>query len=200
MGVAKADQLVPLDRSTAPVEPVALVLGGGITGMTAAKAIAMSGFEVYLVERRSVLGGLLNRLHKIWPTEEDPKELLEPLRKDLESIDRVHILTSTELRDLKGLTRLIWRMGIKRSYRGLFWRTLIKSAWHNPRGLRYSIALMALYLHFGGFREYVVSRLDRAIRKAEEGAAAQIAIQVVPSTDSVPVETIEVAPVPCPYP
>jgi len=102
MGVAKAARLVALDRSTAPVEPVALVIGGGITGMTAAKAIAMSGFDVYLVERRSVLGGLLNHLHRIWPTEEDPKELLEPLRKDLQSIDRVHILTGTELRDLKG--------------------------------------------------------------------------------------------------
>jgi heterodisulfide reductase subunit A len=102
MGVAKAAQLVPLDRSTAPVEPVAMVLGGGITGMTAAKAIAMSGFDVYLVERRSVLGGLLNHLHRIWPTEEDPKGLLDPLREDLESIDRVHIMTRTELRELKG--------------------------------------------------------------------------------------------------
>ena len=63
MGVAKATRLVPLDRSTAPVELVAMVLGGGITGMTAARAIANSGFEVFLVERRSVLGCLLNRLH-----------------------------------------------------------------------------------------------------------------------------------------
>ncbi|NIP36074.1 MAG: NAD(P)-binding protein, partial [Thermoplasmata archaeon] len=102
MSVAKAAQLIPLERSTAPVEPVAMVLGGGITGMTAAKAIAMSGFEVHLVERRSVLGGLLNHLHRIWPTEEDPRKLLEPLRKDLESNPLVHIHTGTEMRDLKG--------------------------------------------------------------------------------------------------
>jgi heterodisulfide reductase subunit A len=102
MGVAKAARLQPLDRSTAPVEPVALVIGGGITGMTSAKAIAMSGFDVYLVERRSVLGGMLNRLHKIWPTEEAPSGLLDGLRKDLESIERVHILTGTELRELNG--------------------------------------------------------------------------------------------------
>jgi len=102
MGVAKAAQLQPLDRSTAPVEPVAMVIGGGITGMTAAKAIAMSGFDVHLVERRTVLGGLLNKLHRIWPTQEDPRKLLEPLVRDLESNPRVHIHTGTEMRDLKG--------------------------------------------------------------------------------------------------
>ncbi len=102
MGVAKATRLVPLDRSTAPVELVAMVLGGGITGMTAARAIANSGFEVYIVERRSVLGGLLNRLHKIWPTEESPRRLLDDLKADLEANERVHILTGTEMVDLKG--------------------------------------------------------------------------------------------------
>ena len=71
------------------------------------------------------------------------------------------------LHDLETFMRLIWRMGIKRSYRGLFWRTLIKAAWHNPRGLRYTVVLMALYLHFGDFRKYLVSRLDQAIRNAE---------------------------------
>jgi heterodisulfide reductase subunit A len=102
MGVAKAARLIPLDRSTAPVRPIGLVIGGGITGMTAAKAVAMSGFEVYLVERRSVLGGMLNRLHRIWPTEEDPSGLIDKLKRDLESIDRVHVLTGTEMRDLQG--------------------------------------------------------------------------------------------------
>ena len=102
MGVSKATMLEPLDREKAPVEPVALVLGGGITGMNAARAIALSGFEVYLVERRSVLGGMLNQLHRIWATEESPLGLVDDLRKELESIDGVHILTGTQMRHLKG--------------------------------------------------------------------------------------------------
>jgi heterodisulfide reductase subunit A len=102
MGVAKATRLQPLERSTAEVEPSALVLGGGITGMTAARTIARSGFQVHLVERASVLGGLLNRLHRIWPTEEDPKGFLDGLREDLESEDLVHIMTGTEMKGLKG--------------------------------------------------------------------------------------------------
>ncbi len=65
------------------------------------------------------------------------------------------------LRDLKGLSRLIWRMGVRRSYRAEFWKTLAICGTRNPRGLRYAIALMALYLHFGDFRDYLLARLDR---------------------------------------
>ena len=84
----------------------------------------------------------------------------------------------SRLLDVRAFQRLAWRMGVKRSYRGLFWRTLVKLAWRNPRGLRYSIALMALYLHFGDFRHYLVSQLDESIRQAEADAAVPVAIKV----------------------
>ena len=71
------------------------------------------------------------------------------------------------LKDLKAFARLLWRMGIRKSYRQIFWRTLFKLAWSNPRGLRYSIALMALYLHFGPFKDFLVDRLELSIRKEE---------------------------------
>ncbi|MFQ5505208.1 MAG: B12-binding domain-containing radical SAM protein [Planctomycetota bacterium] len=77
------------------------------------------------------------------------------------------------LRDMKAFARLIWRMGIGKRYRGLFWRTLVKLARRNPRGLRYSIAMMALYLHFGEFRHYLLARLDDAIRAAEDASVAE---------------------------
>jgi uncharacterized protein DUF4070/radical SAM family protein len=63
-------------------------------------------------------------------------------------------------RDIKGLGRLVWRMGVRRGYRAQFWMTLAVCGARNPRGLRYTIALMALYLHFGEFRDYLLSRLD----------------------------------------
>jgi len=75
--------------------------------------------------------------------------------------------------DLKAFRRLVWRMGVKKPYRRTFWWTLAQLALRNPRGLRYSIALMALYLHFGEFRKYVVATLDDAIRKADAEAAAE---------------------------
>jgi len=74
------------------------------------------------------------------------------------------------LRDTRAFGRLIWRMGILKRYRAEFWRTLAELAWRNPKGLRYSVALMALYLHFGEFRHYLVARLDEEIRVAEREA------------------------------
>jgi radical SAM superfamily enzyme YgiQ (UPF0313 family) len=74
------------------------------------------------------------------------------------------------VRDLRGLGRLIWRMGVRHSYRGEFWKTLAVCGLRNPRGLRYAIALMALYLHFGEFRRSLLARLDGQILQAEAAA------------------------------
>ena len=77
------------------------------------------------------------------------------------------------LKDLRTFFRVLHCMGVRRGYRRLFWRTLGKLAWRNPRGLRYSVALLALYLHFGEFRKYLVARLGDQIRAAERAEIAR---------------------------
>jgi heterodisulfide reductase subunit A-like polyferredoxin len=62
MAVANAVELRPLRLSAQPVKPRALVIGGGLAGMTAALQIADQGFPVTLVEREAELGGGLRRL------------------------------------------------------------------------------------------------------------------------------------------
>jgi heterodisulfide reductase subunit A len=57
MAVAKAAHLTALAEQQLPVTPSALVVGGGLAGMTAAMTIAEQGFEVTLVEREKELGG-----------------------------------------------------------------------------------------------------------------------------------------------
>ncbi|MHC4161434.1 MAG: B12-binding domain-containing radical SAM protein [Planctomycetota bacterium] len=76
------------------------------------------------------------------------------------------------VKDLGTFFRLLYRMGVRPSYRGVFWRTLAKLVWRNPRGLRYSVALLALYVHFGDFRTYLVARLGEEIRAAEQPEVA----------------------------
>jgi len=66
MGVAKARLMEPLDYITVPVNKTALVLGGGVTGMTAALNLADQGFMVHLAERKDRLGGNALRLHTTW--------------------------------------------------------------------------------------------------------------------------------------
>ncbi|MCD4715156.1 MAG: FAD-dependent oxidoreductase, partial [Desulfobacterales bacterium] len=77
MGVAKAALLEPQESIMSEVQVRALVIGGGIAGMTSALALANRGFEVVLVEKEEALGGLLNNLNKLGPTMIEANELVE---------------------------------------------------------------------------------------------------------------------------
>lgn len=61
-----------------------LVIGGGITGMTAALEAAEAGYQVVLVEKEPQLGGFANKLYKKIPT----RDFREPVVVDTE-IDKV---------------------------------------------------------------------------------------------------------------
>ncbi len=57
MAVGRAAHLVPIADQTVPVKRMALIIGGGIAGMTCALALADQGFPVRLVEKTNRLGG-----------------------------------------------------------------------------------------------------------------------------------------------
>jgi heterodisulfide reductase subunit A len=63
MSVARTALLEPLQEIELPVDKRALVVGGGLAGMTCALSIASQGHEVYLVEKDADLGGMARRLH-----------------------------------------------------------------------------------------------------------------------------------------
>jgi len=64
MAVGRTANLAPLAEDTVPVKNAALIVGGGIAGMTAALALADQGFPVHLVEKQQVLGGTVRQLHR----------------------------------------------------------------------------------------------------------------------------------------
>ncbi|NQU23981.1 MAG: CoB--CoM heterodisulfide reductase iron-sulfur subunit A family protein, partial [Candidatus Nealsonbacteria bacterium] len=63
MIAGRTAQLQPLKEETAPVCNAALIIGGGIAGMTAALALADQGFPVHLAEKQDHLGGTIEQLH-----------------------------------------------------------------------------------------------------------------------------------------
>ena len=63
MSVARACHLEPLQEFDLPVDKRALVVGGGVAGMTTALSIANQGHEVYLIEKDKDLGGIARRIH-----------------------------------------------------------------------------------------------------------------------------------------
>ena len=63
MSVARTSLLEPLQEFELPVNKTALVVGGGIAGMTSALSMAEQGFRVQLLEKDKELGGVARRIH-----------------------------------------------------------------------------------------------------------------------------------------
>jgi heterodisulfide reductase subunit A len=102
MGVARAAYLEPLEPIEGDVTRRALVLGGGVSGMTAALELAGRGFEVVLVEKAAELGGLLRSLDEIYPWGEKAEKYLKTLTSHIKRERRIKVMTSTEVTDVKG--------------------------------------------------------------------------------------------------
>jgi heterodisulfide reductase subunit A2 len=101
MAVAKAALLTPLTQTELPMSRSALVVGGGIAGLTAARALAHQGFPVHLVEKTDVLGGQGRRLRATWRGE-PVGERLTGLIAELEADPLVHIHTSAAVTAVDG--------------------------------------------------------------------------------------------------
>ncbi len=101
MAVSKVREHRPLHLSPVPVVQKALVIGGGVAGMTAALEVAEQGYEAFLVDRERELGGMLRRLR--FPVEgQAPPELLESLLARVDANPRVHVYTEARIEDFSG--------------------------------------------------------------------------------------------------
>ena len=101
MAVAKARLLEPLEQPTVDVTPVALVIGGGAAGMTAALSIADQGFDCILVERRDRLGGNLRRV--TWTMDgKKASDILNDLIDRVNSHPRVQVMLNAEIENISG--------------------------------------------------------------------------------------------------
>ncbi len=66
--VAKARFLTPLDMIKVPVTKRAMVIGGGVAGISAALDLGDQGIETILVEKEPTIGGVMAQLNKTFPT------------------------------------------------------------------------------------------------------------------------------------
>ena len=102
MGVAKARWLEPQEEFEGSVYPASLIIGGGISGMTAALNLANQGYEVHLVEREKELGGLLKWVNKLFPTNEDAEKLIKPIIQNIHTHRYIKLHMPAKIKDIKG--------------------------------------------------------------------------------------------------
>jgi len=101
MAVAKARLIEPLKQIPLDVNPAALVIGGGISGMVSALSLAEQGFEVHQVEKTSQLGGIANGHHHTLEgldVQAYLRELIDKVSNEL----LIHIYKETDIADVNG--------------------------------------------------------------------------------------------------
>jgi heterodisulfide reductase subunit A-like polyferredoxin len=101
MAVAKARLIEPLRPLSLPVNRSALVVGGGVAGMTGALTLAEQGFEVHLVEKSNMLGGVARRIHCNLDGE-DVQQFLDRLIKKVRAHPGIRVYTDTWIVDVHG--------------------------------------------------------------------------------------------------
>ena len=150
---ARVLKLKPLAEKPLPVEPKALVIGGGVAGMNAALNLAKQGFDAYLLEKDRNLGGLARRLHRTIEGTAVP-DYLTGLIREVSSHDRIEVLTETEV---------VRHLGSK----GNFLTTVVSGAAHTERVLKHGAVIVATGATEYRPQEYLYGASNRVMTQLE---------------------------------
>ena len=102
MSVARARLLEPQEEAVTNIEPTALVIGAGVSGMTAADMIAQKGFKVLLVEKADRVGGLLNELRTVNFNHQSAEDIVKKFEATVSSNPNIELMLGSEVIDAKG--------------------------------------------------------------------------------------------------
>jgi heterodisulfide reductase subunit A len=123
MAVAKAALLEPLQKGQLPITKGALVIGGGLAGMTSALELAEQGYDVYLVEKEKELGGNLRNV-KYLLNGEDPQKELRRIIEKVKANPKIHLFLESKVEAVEGSvgnfkTKIKTKDGIKEVEHGV---------------------------------------------------------------------------------
>ncbi len=100
--IAKTILDTPLTPGETAVTKRALVIGGGIAGITAALDIADAGFPVDIVEKNVTIGGKMAMLDKTFPTLDCASCIVTPKMTEVSQNANIRILSNSEVCGVKG--------------------------------------------------------------------------------------------------
>ena len=179
MAVARAQLIQPLPQPTIGVDNKALVIGGGISGMTSALGLADQGFHTYLIEESDKLGGNALRLIETWRGEKIDVRVSEMI-SSVENHPLVDVYTGASIKEATGFV-------------GNFETTISQNG--KEATLKHGAVIIAVgakehkpieYLHGEDERVLTHLELDDAIKGAErkvKDAQAAVFIQCVGSRE-----------------
>jgi heterodisulfide reductase subunit A len=101
MAVNKAREIEPIERIKLSVTPKVLVIGAGISGLTAALNFASQEYETYLVEKQEELGGIARNIYHTLEGG-NIQNYLADLIKRVKSNKFIHVYTNAEIEKIDG--------------------------------------------------------------------------------------------------
>lgn len=126
----------PIQKLERHPHQAALIIGGGVSGMAAALAIADSGFDVHLVEMTDELGGNLHHIYYV-AEPENPQRLLRDLVNRVLTHEHIHLHLRTEVvrhsgsvGDFKAILQTTSHDGGSRKRKSVTrWSFLLREGW-----------------------------------------------------------------------
>ncbi|MDZ7760702.1 MAG: FAD-dependent oxidoreductase [Desulfovermiculus sp.] len=117
MAVAKANRLEPIPDIAVDIVKSALVVGGGLAGMTSALSLADQGFPVTLVDKNQELGGAARDVGRTWRGS-NVSQALSAYQDRIANNPQIKVLTGSEIETAEGYvgnfqTRISTPQGIK---------------------------------------------------------------------------------------
>ncbi len=101
MSIARAYHLSPLEGTSFAIDQSALIIGGGMTGMTAALSLADQGFKVNIIERKNQIGGHFLNMHYTLECD-DISDFTDGLVKRTQNHPNIDIHFETEVAAISG--------------------------------------------------------------------------------------------------
>jgi heterodisulfide reductase subunit A len=101
MAIAKVALFEPISEPMININQNALVIGGGISGISAAKNLAAQGYHTYLIEKGDALGGQARNIYQTWRGE-DVQRHLSKLVQEVQSNPKIDIFLNAELKQAEG--------------------------------------------------------------------------------------------------
>jgi heterodisulfide reductase subunit A len=101
MAVSKVTLMQPLKEAELEVNQTAMVVGGGISGMAAAKSLANQGYDTHIIERSAQLGGQALNLFQTAQGEDIQKKLSE-LINAVQKNEKIHVHLDTTIANVDG--------------------------------------------------------------------------------------------------
>ncbi len=103
MAVVRSNLLEPLQIKEVSTLHNALVIGGGIAGLSAALDLANQNYEVFLVEKEPSIGGHMAQLDKTFPTMDCSICIFAPKMVDVGKHPNITLITYSEVKEVTGI-------------------------------------------------------------------------------------------------